>query len=60
MTAVDRDNEFPNNDIRFRLFESLPAFEYFGMDSLTGSIYVKKDLTSDTNKIYEVSMIVKI
>ena len=60
VTAVDRDNEFPNNDIGFRLFASLPASEYFGTDSLTGNIYVKKDLTLDTASMYQVSMIVKI
>nr|XP_022314372.1 cadherin EGF LAG seven-pass G-type receptor 3-like [Crassostrea virginica] len=54
VTAIDRDNEFPNNDIRFSLFASLPASEYFGMDSLTGSIYVKKDLTLDTASMYQM------
>ena len=60
VTAVDRDDEFPNNDIRFRLFASLSASEYFGMDSLTGNIYVKKDLTLDTTGMYQVSMIFKM
>ncbi|XP_078316513.1 protocadherin Fat 4-like isoform X2 [Crassostrea virginica] len=54
VTAIDRDNEFPNNDIRFRLFASLPASEYFGLDSLTGNIYVKKDLTLDTASMYQM------
>ena len=60
LTAVDRDNESPNNDIRFRLFALLPSSEYFGLDSLTGNIYVKKDLTLDTASMYQVSMIFKM
>lgn len=54
VTASDKDTQFPDNDIRFRMFASQLASNYLAVDSLTGNIFVKKDLTLDTSKIYQV------
>lgn len=54
VTASDRDTQFPDNDIRFQMFASQLASDYFAVDSLTGTIFVKRDLTLDTSNIYQV------
>lgn len=54
VSASDRDTQFPDNDIRFQMFASQLASEFFAVDSLMGNIFVKKDLTLDTSKIYQV------
>lgn len=54
VSASDRDTQFPDNDIRFQMFASQSASEFFAVDSLMGNIFVKKDLTLDTSKIYQV------
>jgi hypothetical protein len=54
VTAQDRDSQSPHNQIRFRLFATLPASDYFGLDSLNGNIFVKRDLTLETANTYVV------
>lgn len=54
VTASDRDTQFPDNVIRFQMFASQLASEYFAVDSLTGNIFVKRDLTLDTSSVYQV------
>lgn len=54
VTASDRDTQFPDNDIRFQMFASQLATDYFAVESLTGNIFVKRDLTLDTSDIYQV------
>lgn len=55
VTATDRDTQSPHNVIRFRMFISQPASDYFGIDSQTGNIFVKRDLTLDTSNRYLVN-----
>ena len=55
--ATDRDTQPPHNEIRFRFFASQPASDYFGLNSLTGEIYVKRDLTLDSGNRYQVSLV---
>lgn len=50
VTASDRDTQFPDNDFRFQMFASQLASDYFAVDSLTGNIFVKRDLTLDTSQ----------
>lgn len=54
VTASDRDAQFPDNDIRFRMFASQLASTYFAVDSPTGNIFVKRDLTLDTSSVFQV------
>lgn len=53
--ATDRDTQSPHNVIRFQMFASTPASDYFGIDSQTGNIFVKRDLTLDTSNRYLVN-----
>lgn len=59
VTASDRDTQFPDNDIRFRMFASQLASNYLAVDSLTGNIFVKKDLTLETSSLYQVQCLLK-
>uniref|UniRef100_K1PY39 Protocadherin Fat 4 n=1 Tax=Magallana gigas TaxID=29159 RepID=K1PY39_MAGGI len=52
VTATDRDTQSPHNVIRYQMFASTPASNYFGIDSQTGNIFVKRDLTLDTSNRY--------
>uniref|UniRef100_A0A8W8I309 Cadherin domain-containing protein n=1 Tax=Magallana gigas TaxID=29159 RepID=A0A8W8I309_MAGGI len=54
VTASDKDTQFPDNDIRFRMFASQLASNYLAVDSLTGNIFVKKDLTLETSSVYQL------
>lgn len=55
VTATDRDTQSPHNVIRYQMFASTPASNYFGIDSQTGNIFVKRDLTLDTSNRYLVN-----
>lgn len=57
VTARDRDTQPPHNQYRFRLFATQPTSDYFGLDSLNGNIFVKKDLTLETANTYLVFLI---
>ncbi|XP_061182372.1 cadherin-related tumor suppressor-like [Saccostrea echinata] len=52
--AQDRDTQAPHNQIRFRLFATQPASDYFDLDILTGNLYVKRELTLDTATRYQM------
>ncbi|XP_061182374.1 protocadherin Fat 4-like [Saccostrea echinata] len=52
--AQDRDTQVPHNQIRFRLFVTQPASDYFDLDILTGNLYVKRELTLDTATRYQM------
>lgn len=54
VTASDSDTQFPDNDIRFQMFASKPTLDYFAIDSETGNIFPKKDLTTDISTTYQV------
>lgn len=52
--ALDRDTQFPDNEIRFLMFAVKPTLDFFAIESETGNIYLKKDLTTDISATYQV------
>lgn len=54
VTASDRDAQFPDNEIRFRMFAVKPTLDFFAIETETGNIFLKRDLTTDTSDTYQV------
>lgn len=54
VTASDRDPQFPDNEIRFRMFAVKPTLDFFAIETETGNIFLKRDLTTDTSDTYQV------
>lgn len=54
VTASDRDTQFPDNDIRFVMFAVKPTLDFFAIETETGNIFLKRDLTTDTSDTYQV------
>ncbi|XP_052689553.1 protocadherin Fat 4-like [Crassostrea angulata] len=54
VTASDRDPQFPDNEIRFRMFAVKPTLDFFAIETETGNIFLKRDLTTDTSDTYQM------
>uniref|UniRef100_K1QE50 Protocadherin Fat 1 n=1 Tax=Magallana gigas TaxID=29159 RepID=K1QE50_MAGGI len=54
VTASDRDAQFPDNEIRFRMFAVKPTLDFFAIETETGNIFLKRDLTTDTSDTYQM------
>ncbi|XP_059470524.1 cadherin-99C isoform X3 [Neocloeon triangulifer] len=56
VTAIDGDGTAPNNEVRYSLIGRGKAAKYFSVDSVSGQVSIRDDLTKETDTEYELDV----